>query len=246
MYQQQDRSSSLPSSEIAEGLTQDTEAPAAASHIHDVFAEDGKKFGADSRTQKSRQPKGRSSSSPRRTNPVCDRSLSFNNPSQDLDRTPRALPRPEATAFPLAVPMERDGGGPSPEMEDQRLEPTGSDPTAPNPPSRKRSGPPTGSHVLSPKRSCGSSRVVARRARETKKTSTCSDSHKEERLRHAFPLHCRDKEWDVVNLGISIEEDGSLKCELLWAPTTVSVSTLKGELLGRAEELVRRDHGAET
>jgi hypothetical protein len=29
---------------------------------------------------------------------------------------------------------------------------------------------------------------------ETKKTSTCSNSHKEERLRHAFPSHCRDKE----------------------------------------------------
>ena len=75
--------------------------------------------------------------------------------------------------------------------------------------------------------------------------STCSDSHKEERLRHAFPRYCRDKEWDVVDLRISVEEDGSLNCELLWAPTTVSVSTLKGELLERAEELVRRDHGAE-
>jgi len=71
------------------------------------------------------------------------------------------------------------------------------------------------------------------------------DSHKEERLRHAFPRYCRDKEWDVVDLRISVEEDGSLNCELLWAPTTVSVSTLKGELLERAEELVRRDHGAE-
>jgi len=43
-----------------------------------------------------------------------------------------------------------------------------------------------------------------------------------------------------------VEEDSSLTCELLWAPTTVSVGTLKGELLERAEELVRRNHGAET
>jgi hypothetical protein len=81
---------------------------------------------------------------------------------------------------------------------------------------------------------------------ETKETSTRSDSHKEERLRHAFPRHCRDKEWDVVDLRISVEEDGPLNCELLWAPTTVSVSTLKGALLERAEELVKRNHSAET
>jgi len=114
---------------------------------------------------------------------------------QDLNRTITASPA-KAGSYGLSTscPMERDGGGPSPEMEDQPLEPTGSDPTKPNPPSRKRSGPPTGSHVPSPKRSCGSSRVAARRSRETKKTSTCSDSHKEERLRHAFPRHCWDKE----------------------------------------------------
>ena len=122
---------------------------------------------------------------------------------------------------------------PDPKM-DQHLEPTGSDPTAPNPPSRKRSGPPIGSHLPSPKRSCGSSRVAARRAREMRETSalsTSSDSRKEERLRHVFPRHCRDKDWGVEDLRISVEEDGSLRCELLWAPTTVLVSTLKGELL---------------
>ena len=168
---------------------------------------------------------------------------------QDLDRTITACPD-EAGSDGLSTGclMERDGG-PRPEMEDQHLEPTGSDPTAPNPPSRKRSGPPPGSHVPSPKRSCGSSRVAAQRAREmweTSPLSTRSNSHKEERLRHVFPRHCRDKDWDVEDLRISVEEDGSLKCELLWAPTTVSVSTLKGELLERAEELVKRDHGAET
>ena len=92
----------------------------------------------------------------------------------------------------------------------------------------------------SPKRSRGSSRVAAQRARETSLLSTRSDSHKEERLRHVFPrfpTFCWDKDWDVEDLRISVEEDGSLKCELLWAPATVSVSTLKGELLERAEEL---------
>jgi hypothetical protein len=48
-----------------------------------------------------------------------------------------------------------------------------------------------------------------------------------------------------VDLCISVEEDCSLNCELLWAPTTVSASTLKGELLERVEELVKRDHGSE-
>jgi len=48
--------------------------------------------------------------------------------------SPRALPKLEVTVFSAGCPMERDGGGPSPEMEDQRLEPTGGDPTAPNPP----------------------------------------------------------------------------------------------------------------
>jgi len=141
---------------------------------------------------------------------------------QDLDRTITACPD-EAGSDGLSTGslMERDGG-PRPEMEDQHLEPTGSDPTAPNPPSRKRSGPPPGSHVPSPKRSCGSSRVAAQRAREMRETSplsTRSDSHKEERLRHVFPRRCRDKNWDVEDLRISVEEDGSLKCELLWAPT---------------------------
>ena len=59
-------------------------------------------------------------------------------------------------------------------------------------------------------------------------------------------MYCRDKEWDVGDLRISVEEDGALSCELPWAPTTVSVSSLKGALLERAEELVKRDHGADT
>jgi len=168
---------------------------------------------------------------------------------QDLDRIITACPD-EAGSDGLSAGclMERDGRS-RPETEDQHLEPTRSDPTAPNTPSRKRPGQPLGLHVPSPKRSCGSSRVAAQRAREIRETSPLparSDSHKEERLRHVFPRHCRDKDWDVEDLRISVEEDGSLKCELLWAPTMVPVSTLKGELLERAKELVRRDHGAET
>jgi hypothetical protein len=42
-----------------------------------------------------------------------------------------------------------------------------------------------------------------------------------------------------------VEEDGTLSCELLWAPITVSVSSLKGALLERAEELAKRDHGVD-
>jgi len=153
----------------------------------------------DSLTRKSGQPKGRSSSSPRCTNPVCDGCLSLNNPSQqsvqddhglrDLDRTITTSPaKAGSDGLSAGCLMERDGGASGPEIED----------------------------------------LPAR-----------SDSHKEETLWHAFSRHCRDKEWDVVDLRISVEGDGSLNCELLWAPTTVSVSTLKGELLERTEELVR-------
>src|SRR5262249_1443601 len=98
------------------------------------------------------------------------------------------------------------------QMGDQQCrEPTRSTPTVLNPPSRKRSGPPTG-HALPLKRSRGSSRAAARRARESKETSTRSASYKEEMLRQC-PRHCRDKEWDVVDLRISVEEDGSLNCD---------------------------------
>jgi len=38
-----------------------------------------------------------------------------------------------------------------------------------------------------------------------------------------------------------MEEDGSLKCELLWAPTTVSVSTLKESFL--SEPKMEPRHG---
>jgi len=92
----------------------------------------------------------------------------------------------------------------------------------------------------------GSSRLSARRVSEAKKTSIRSNPHKGERLRHAFPRHCRDKQWEVRDIGrISVGEDGSLDCELLWLPTTVSISTLNGALLERAEELVKQDHSAE-
>jgi len=64
---------------------------------------------------------------------------------------------------------------------------------------------------------------------------------------HEGLRRCRDKLWDVTDLGrVSVEEGGSLSCELLWAPTIVPVSSLNGALLERAEALVKRDHGAET
>jgi len=78
--------------------------------------------------------------------------------------------------------------------------------------------------------------------------TTRPDSHKdkEETLRHVFPRHCWDKEWEVVDIGgVWLEEDGYLSCKLLWAPTTAPVSSLKGVLLERAEELVKRDLGAD-
>jgi len=148
---------------------------------------------------------------------------------------------------------ERDGCTPYSQTEDkqqqQQQQQTQITPTPPNPPlapSRKRCGPPAESHVPSPKRLRGSSRVSARKGRKTKETSACSDSLEVETLRHAFPRH-RGNQWDVVDLGrISVEEDGSLSCELLWAPTTVLVSSLKGALLERAEAVVKRDHGVET
>jgi len=232
-HRQHDRPPSSPTDETAESPEQDTpytEAPAAAGHIHDVFAEYERMFGADSLTRKSGQQKGRSSSSQHRTNPVRDGSLLLDGSSAGR-----------------LTNMERDDGGSSSQMEDQqRQEPTERTPTQPNPPSRKRSSSPEESHVLDPKRSCGSSRLSPRRASEPK-TSTRSNSYKEERLRHAFPRHCRDKQWEVRGIGrISVGEDGSLDCELLWLPTMVSVSTLNGALLERAEELVKQDHGAET
>jgi hypothetical protein len=58
------------------------EAPASTSHIHHVFTEYEKTFGADSLTRKSGQQKGRSSSSSSGTSPVRDESLSLNNPSE--------------------------------------------------------------------------------------------------------------------------------------------------------------------
>ena len=79
-HRQHDRPPSSPTDETAKGPELDTpytEAPAAAGHIHDVFAEYERMFGADSLTRKSRQPKGQSSSSQHRTNPVRDRSLSY-------------------------------------------------------------------------------------------------------------------------------------------------------------------------
>ena len=124
-------------------------------------------------------------------------------------------------------------------------------PTLPNPPnasSRKRSSPPIGSQAPSTKRTRGSPRVAARKAREAEGVPMHSDCHKEgeETLHHVFPRHCWDKEWEVVDIGgVCMEEDGSLNCKLLWAPTTALVSSLKGVLLGRAEELVKRDLGVD-
>jgi len=67
---------------------------------------------------------------------------------QDLNRTITASPaKAGGDGISAGCLMERDGGGPRPELENQRLEPTGSAPTAPNLSSWKRSGPLTGSHA---------------------------------------------------------------------------------------------------
>ena len=263
-HRQHDRPPSSPTDETAEGPEQDTpytEAPAAAGHIHDVFAEYEKEFGAGSFMRKSGRPKGRSSPPSRRTNPVVHGSPALDNPYQQSVNDEHGVQDPDGTiaSKPSEIEsggsstgcltnIERENGGSSSQMEgQQRRESAERTPTQPNPPSRKRSGAPEESHVPAAKRSRGSSRLSARRSSEAKKMSTRSNSHKEERLRHAFPRQCRDKQWDVQGIGrISVGGDGSLDCELLWAPTTVSVSTLNGALLERAEELVKQNHGVET
>ena len=185
------------------------------------------------------------------------------SPSEDLVRDERGLQDRSHTTTPSHTEVEsgdlyaghfanteRDGCEPSHQMEDQqRREPVRSNPTLSNPPnasSRKRSGPPIGSQAPSTKRTRGSPRVAARKAREAEGMPAHSDSHKKEEapLPHVFSRHCRDKEWEVIDIGdICLEEDGSLSCKLLWAPTTALVSSLKGALLQRAEEMVKRDLG---
>jgi len=53
-------------------------------------------------------------------------------------------------------------------------------------------------------------KVAARKVREAEGMPTHSDCHKEgeETLRHVFPRHCRDKEWEVVDIvGVCLEYD---------------------------------------
>ena len=87
-----------------------------------------------------------------------------------------------------------------------------------------------------PRRSCRSSGLAARGAKGAKETSARSHSRKDEALRHAFPL--LGQSGKLSAFAYPWERDGSLNGELLWAPTTVSASTLE-----RAEELVKRDLG---
>jgi hypothetical protein len=87
--------------------------------------------------------------------------------------------------------------------------------TLTNLPLWKRSGLPAESHTPSSKQPCGSLHVSARRAREGKERLVRSDCHEEEALRHVFPRYCRDKEWKVEVLCISVDADGSLSCEML-------------------------------
>ena len=68
---------------------------------------------------------------------------------------------------------------------------------------------------------------------------THSGSSREEMLLHVFPRHRRDIVWDVVIPGaVHLEENVSLSCELFWTPIKVMVSSLRGKLLERTEELV--------
>jgi len=268
LYRENDQPSSPASENTAttDRVVPHLEAPASAGHIHDVFAAYEKTFGTDSLARKSGQRKERSSSSSHGVSPVRDESLTL-NPNEGSVRVEHGPPHSNCTMTSIPTKagsgglytnhvtnMERGCSGPHHsrmEEQQQQHEPTRSTATPPNPPSRKRSGLPAGSHAPCPKRSRGSSQASAGKARKARKArnteaSRRSDFHKEKPLRHVFPRHCRDKEWDVGDLRVSAEEDGALSCELLWAPTTLSVSSLKGALLERAEELVKRDHGADT
>jgi len=232
------------------------EAPAAAGHIHDIFAEYKIRFGSDSSTRKSGQRKGSSPSSLHGTKPGRDESLAFSAQSegsalvehepQDPDCTTTSFPGNGGLDTGYATNTERNCDEPSSRTEDgcrQQNEAPLSVPTAPNPLPRKRSRLPAQPQRPSRKRACGPSRRTALRARgemEAEESSARFNSHDGLRRR-------QDKLWDVTDLGrVSVEDGGSLSCELLWAPTTVPVSSLKGALLERAEALVKRDHGAET
>lgn len=227
------------------------EAPASAGHIHDVFAEYEKTFGVDSLTRKSGQRKERSSSS-HGASPVRDESLLL-NPNDGSVHVEHGPQHPDCTM--ISIPTKAGSGGlyyanhvtgighdcswPRSQMEEQQQqqEPTRNTATPLNPPLRKRPGLPVGSHApSSPKRPRGSSR-----GRHGRRRRRGRRKHQSARIR--YNMYCRDKEWDVGDLRISVEEDGTLSCELPWAPTTVSVSSLKGTLLERAEELVKRDAG---
>jgi hypothetical protein len=210
LYRKNDQPSS-PASEntaAADRVVPHLEAPASGSHIHDFFAEYEKTFVADSLARKSGQRKERSSSSsshgvsPVPLNP-SEGSVRVEHGQQHSNCTITSIPT-EAGSGDLytnhITNMERGCSGPHhsrmEEQQQQQQELTRSHAISPNPPSRKRPGLPAGSHVPCPKRSRGSSQVSARKARNTE-TSGRSDFHKEKALRHVFPRHCRDKEWDV-------------------------------------------------
>ena len=231
------------------------EAPAAAGHIHDIFAEYEIRFGSDSSTRKSGQRKGSSPSSLHGTKPGGDESLALSAQSEGSALVEHEPQDPDCTITSFlgnggldagyATNTKSDCDEPSSRTEDgcrQQNEAPLSVPTAPNPLPRKRSCLPARPQRPSRKRACGPSRRTALQARrevEAEESSARFNSHEGLRRR-------QDKLWDVTDLGrVSVEDGGSLSCELLWAPTTVPVSSLKRALLERAEELVKRDHGAE-
>jgi hypothetical protein len=134
------------------------------------------------------------------------------------------------------------------------LQPSTDTPTPQRPPTQKRPATPAGSHspledAPLPKRCRRSARVVTQKPRELREVSVRLGPREEKTPRYALPLprSCRGKDWEVVDIGgVYLEEDGSLSCKLLWEPTMAPVTSLSGALLERAEELVKRDHGAGT
>ncbi|KAF2185233.1 hypothetical protein K469DRAFT_688049 [Zopfia rhizophila CBS 207.26] len=66
------------------------------------------------------------------------------------------------------------------------------------------------------------------------------------RLRPSSSRYRRDRYWDVVCLGgVHLGDDGSLSCELLWAPTILPMNRLNGSLRKLAEDLVMENYGME-
>lgn len=77
-------------------------------------------------------------------------------------------------------------------------------------------------------------------------TGLCQSELEAIRLTGFGTIKRNQSEVNVADVRVSVEEDGSLTCQLLRATTTVSFSTFRGELLKRAEESAKQYHSIET